>query len=102
MFCWSLDDLQDRPSQFPRGGTTTTRHGEEDLVDDGWIGSSQLDMTMREPEQPTPNSYATRAPCPQPQAQALRNELHCTTLPLHCTALRRDAMWCNAPAIASD
>lgn len=62
-----------------------TRHGEEDLVvDDGWIGSSQLDMT--EPEQPTPNSYAPRAPCPQPQA--LRNELHCTTL-------RRDEKRCD-------
>lgn len=67
----------------------TTRHGDEDLVDDGWIGSSQLDVT--EPEQPTPNSYAPRAPCPQPQA--LRNELHGTTL--HCTALRRDAKRCD-------
>lgn len=34
-------------------------HGDEGLVDDGWAGSSQLDMT--EPEQPTPG-FLRRAP----------------------------------------
>lgn len=40
-----------------------TRHGEEGLVDDGWIGSSHLNVT--EPEQPTPKFLRPRAACPQ-------------------------------------
>lgn len=62
-----------------------TRPGEEGLVDDGWIGSSQLDMT--EPEQAN-----TRCLRPVPlvhNSKRSANELHCAAP--HCTASRCDA-----------
>lgn len=61
-----------------------TRHGEEGLVDDGWIGSSQLNMT--EPELPTPNSYA---PC-RFVRNSKRSAMNCTAL--HRGAIRFDAI----------
>lgn len=65
-----------------------TCHGEEGVVDDGWIGSSQLNMT--EPELPTPNSYA---PC-RFVRNSKRSAMNCTAL--HRGAIRFDARRCGA------